>query len=38
MHYLKEIKEKFKLPLLVYPLMDDNIRGIERLKAAGVKL
>ena len=38
MHYLKEIKEKFKLPVLVYPLMEDNIRGIEKLKAAGVKL
>lgn len=38
MKYLKDIKEKFKLPVLVYPLMEDNIRGIERLKASGVNL
>lgn len=36
--YLKDIKERFKLPVLVYPLMEDEIRGIERLKMAGLNL
>jgi arsenite-transporting ATPase len=38
MGYLNEIKEKFDLPVLVYPLMDEEMKGIERLKKAGLEL
>jgi hypothetical protein len=38
MRYLKEIKVKFNLPVLIYPLMEDEIKGIERLKTAGLSL
>jgi arsenite-transporting ATPase len=34
MKYLKEIKERFGLPLLQFPLMQDEIRGLERLSGA----
>jgi arsenite-transporting ATPase len=34
LHYLDTIKEKFNLPVLAFPLMDDEIKGFERLKAA----
>ncbi len=36
--YLNEITEKFSLPVLAYPLVDDEVKGIERLKAAGINL
>jgi len=35
LRYLKEIENRFELPLLVYPMVDDEIRGIERLRMAG---
>ncbi len=38
MKYLKDIREKFELPLVVYPLVEDNMRGIERLKRAAAVL
>ncbi len=31
MKYLREIKERFNLPVLRFPLMQDEIRGLERL-------
>jgi arsenite-transporting ATPase len=31
MKYLREIKERFNLPVLQFPLMQDEIRGLERL-------
>ena len=34
MKYLGEINDKFKLPIAVYPLMEDEIKGIERLREA----
>jgi arsenite-transporting ATPase len=34
MKYLKEIKERFSLPVLRFPLMQDEIRGLERLSGA----
>jgi arsenite-transporting ATPase len=35
LRYLREIEDRFKLPLLVYPTVDEEIRGIERLRMAG---
>jgi len=32
MKYLKEINDRFNLPVLTYPLMEDEIRGIDRLR------
>ena len=34
MKYLGEINDKFKLPIAVYPLLEDEIKGIERLREA----
>jgi arsenite-transporting ATPase len=34
MKYLKEIKEWFNLPVLQFPLMQDEIKGLERLSSA----
>jgi len=34
MKYLKEIKERFHLPVLRFPLMQDEIKGLERLSGA----
>ncbi|GAB4483152.1 MAG: arsenical pump-driving ATPase [Thermodesulfovibrionales bacterium] len=34
MKYLKEIQERFNLPVLQFPMMQDEISGIERLKQA----
>ena len=34
MKYLKEIKERFNLPVLQFPLMEDEIKGLERLSSA----
>ena len=34
MKYLKEIKERFTLPILQFPLMQDEIKGLERLSGA----
>jgi arsenite-transporting ATPase len=34
MKYLEEIKERFNLPVLQFPLMQDEIRGLERLSGA----
>jgi len=34
MKYLGEIRDKFKLPVAVYPLMEGEIKGFERLRAA----
>ncbi len=36
--YLNEITNKFDLPVLVYPLLDEEIKGIEKLKEAGINL
>jgi arsenite-transporting ATPase len=38
MKYLREISEKFKLPVTVYPLMEDEIKGIEHLRAASMEV
>jgi arsenite-transporting ATPase len=32
MKYLKEIKEKFNLPMLQFPLMKEEIKGVNQLK------
>ena len=32
--YLREIKERFNLPVLQFPLMQDEIKGLERLSGA----
>jgi len=32
MKYLKEIKEKFNLPMLQFPLMKEEIKGVKQLK------
>ena len=34
MKYLREIKERFNLPVLQFPLMQDEIKGLERLSGA----
>ncbi len=34
MKYLQEIKQKFNLPVLQFPLMQDEIKGLELLKKA----
>jgi arsenite/tail-anchored protein-transporting ATPase len=34
--YLNKIEERFNLPVLVYPLLDEDVRGIEHLKMASV--
>ena len=36
--YLKEIKERFNLPVLQFPLMQDEIKGLDRLKEADAAL
>ncbi len=36
--YLNEIKERFNLPLLQFPLMQEEIKGLDRLKEAGAVL
>jgi arsenite-transporting ATPase len=38
MKYLRGISEKFKLPVTVYPLMEDEIKGIEHLRAASMDI
>jgi len=38
MKYLKEIKEKFNLPVLQFPLMQEEIKGLNRLKTAALNL
>ncbi len=35
MKYLKEIGERFNVPVLRFPIVPEEIRGIERLKQAG---
>jgi arsenite-transporting ATPase len=37
MHYLGEINDRFKLPVMVYPLMDEEIRGIEKLRQISIE-
>jgi arsenite-transporting ATPase len=34
LNYLNYIKDKFNLPVLVFPIMEDEIKGFERLKTA----
>ena len=34
MKYLKEIKEKYKLPVLQFPMMQEEIKGLGLLKTA----
>jgi hypothetical protein len=36
--YLKEIDEKFALPVLRFPLMGEEIRGLDLLRAATAAL
>jgi arsenite-transporting ATPase len=38
MNYLHEINERFKLPVVVYPLLDDEIRGIEQLRQISLEV
>lgn len=38
MKYLKEIQERFNLPVLQFPMMQDEIRGIQQLKQAAALL
>jgi arsenite-transporting ATPase len=38
MKYLRGISDKFKLPVTVYPLMEDEIKGIEHLRAASMDI
>ena len=38
MRYLGEIQNKFNLPVLQIPMMQDEIKGIEQLKTAGLRL
>jgi arsenite/tail-anchored protein-transporting ATPase len=38
MKYLQEIKERFGLPMLQFPLMQEEIKGLNRLKAAAAIL
>ncbi|HDH00587.1 MAG TPA: arsenic-transporting ATPase, partial [Nitrospirae bacterium] len=38
MKYLREINDKFKLPVAVYPLMEEEIKGIEHLRAVSMEL
>jgi arsenite-transporting ATPase len=38
MKYLKEIIEKFNLPVLQFPLMQEEIKGLPRLKTAALNL
>ena len=38
MKYLNEITRKFNLPVLQFPMMQEEIKGIERLKTAGMRL
>jgi arsenite-transporting ATPase len=38
MKYLKEIKEKFNMPVLQFPMMQEEIKGIDRLNEAVIKL
>jgi arsenite-transporting ATPase len=34
-HYLREVKERFKLPILQLPLMDAELKGLHQLGVAG---
>lgn len=36
--YLEEIKVRFNLPMLQFPLMQEEIKGLSRLKAAAESL
>jgi len=38
LRYLKEIKERFNLPVLQFPLMQEEIKGLESLKTASAVL
>jgi len=38
MKYLNEIQERFNLPVLQFPMMQEEIKGIERLKQAAALL
>lgn len=38
MKYLKEIQERFNLPILKFPMMQEEIRGLEMLKKAVMNL
>jgi len=38
MKYLKEIEERFNLPVLQFPLMQEEIKGLIRLKAAAASI
>jgi arsenite-transporting ATPase len=38
MRYLMEIKDKFNLPVLQFPMIQDEIKGIKQLNAAGLYL
>lgn len=38
MKYLEEIKKKFNLPVLQFPLMQEEIKGLNRLKTAALDL
>ncbi len=38
MKYLEEIKERFGLPVLQFPLMQEEIKGLTRLKTAAANL
>ena len=37
-HYLNKINDKFKLPVAIYPLMDEEIKGIEQLRSVSMEL
>ncbi len=38
MQYLEAIQNKFNLPVLQFPMLQDEIKGLERLKMAGIHL
>ncbi|HDL19772.1 MAG TPA: arsenic-transporting ATPase, partial [Nitrospirae bacterium] len=38
MKYLSEISDKFKLPVAVYPLMEEEITGVEHLRAVSMRV
>jgi hypothetical protein len=38
MKYLREIDEKFALPVLRFPMLQEEVRGLELLRKAGADL
>jgi len=38
MKYLREIRNKFMLPVAVYPLMEEEIKGVEHLRALSIEV